>query len=191
VAATIEGERNMKNRPIIPAVILMLLFLISIASTASAEYAFNDPEVPQESKKAASLVFQTLSMWFESLGSLEQDNVPEANRIKAKMVDSLKDALREYEKVRKQTSKKPVYEQEIPTQIRRDFAKFEVPFPADKKGIADIAIQQIQSLKKSIESMDYSRNAPQNREQIRIMIGKIWQIVELGLDSSEIAASVE
>jgi flagellar biosynthesis regulator FlaF len=189
--ATIEGDRKMKNRAIFPSVILLLFFSISIASTALAEYAFNDPEVPQESKKAASLVFQTLSMWFESLKYLEQDNVPEANKIKTKMVDSLRDALREYEKVRKQTSTKPVYELEIPTQIRRDFAKFEVPFPADKKGIADLTIRQIQLLKKSIESMDYSRNAPQNREQIRIMIGKLWQIVVLGLDSSEIAASVK
>ena len=191
MSATIEGERKMKNRPIFPAVIFMLLFSIALAGTASAQYAFNDPEMPQESKKAASLVFRALSIWFESLGSLEQNDVSKANQIRRKTVVALEDALREYEKVRKQIPKRSIDERGIPVYIRRDLAKLDIPFPTDKKQLADIAIQQIQLLKKSVESMDYSRPASENRKQIRDMIGRIWQVVVLGLDTAEIAASVK
>jgi hypothetical protein len=99
--------------------------------------------------------------------------------------------LREYEKVRKQIPKRSIDERGIPVYIRRDLAKLDIPFPTDKKQLADIAIQQIQLLKKSVESMDYSRPASENRKQIRDMIGRIWQVVVLGLDTAEIAASVK
>lgn len=191
MSATIEGEKKMKNRSIFPAVIFILLLSIALAGTASAEYAFNDPEVPQESKNAASLVFRALSIWFESLGSLEQNDVSKANQIRRKTVVALDDALREYEKVRKQIPKGSIDERGIPVHIRRDLAKLDIPFPTDKKQLADIAIQQIQLLKKSVESMDYSRPPSENRKQIRIMIGNIWQVVVLGLDTAEIAASVK
>ena len=179
----------MKNRAIFFSAILVLLF--SISGTALGKYAFNDPGVPEESEKAASLVFQALSTWFESLRSLEQDSVPEANKMKRKMVVTLEEALREFEKVKKQTPKKSIDERGIPVRIRRELAKLDIPFPTNRKQLTDIAIQQIQLLKNAVESMDYSKDASANRKQIRIMIGRVWQVVVLGLDSSEIAASVK
>lgn len=166
-----------------------------IIPSARGEYAFNDPEVPRISGYAASLILRSLSVWFEALEQLEQKNISGAMCRQKEMVTFLERALSQYKIVKERTSGKPISEREIHSdqlyQVKKDFEEFKITFPVSKKELADIAINQINVLLKSIQSLEFSRDPSKNRQQIRLVTDEIYKLLILGLDVSEIAASVK
>lgn len=186
----------MKNN-IIQAVsfIISLVILLSINSQAIAEYSFNDPEVPEESEEAASLLLNTLSLTFLSLEELERNKIGNVRQIKYKIQKNLKEVLKQQRIIKEKTSKRKIIQGMVPPDrlpmIMKDFERYQIKFPVYKNELTEIAIQQIEFFSKFINSIDYGDNAIENRKLIRLMINEVWRIVVLGVDLSEIAASLK
>lgn len=185
----------MKNNTIlIVSFIISLVIVLSINSKAIAEYSFNDPEVPKESEEAASLLFNTLSLTFLSLEQLEHNRIGNVREIKSKIQKNLDEVLKKQKIIKEKTSKRKIIHGMVPPDrlpmIMNDFKRFQINFPVYKNELPDIAIQQITSFSEFIKSIDYGNNPIENRKLIRLMINEVWRIVVLGVDLSEIAASI-
>ena len=184
----------MKNRIILAvSFIISVGIVLSINSPAIAEYSFNDPEVPEESEEAASLLFNTLSLTFISLEELERNRIGNVKEIKHKILKNLEEVLKKQRIIKGKTSKRKIYQSMVPPDrlpmIIKDFQRYQIKFPVYKNELPDIAIQQIESFSKFINSIEFGDNAIENRKYIRSMINEVWRIVVLGVDLSEIAAS--
>lgn len=186
----------MKNKIILAvSFIISIGIVLSLNSQAIAEYSFNDPEVPEESEEAASLLFNTLSLTFLSLEELERNRIDNVREIKYKIQKNLEEVLRKQRIIKGKTSKRKIYPNMVPSDrlpmIVNDFKRYQIKFPVYKNELPDIAIQQIEFFSKFIKSIDYGDNAIENRKLIRQMINEVWRIVVLGVDLSEIAASLK
>lgn len=186
----------MKNNIIlVVSFIISIVIVLSINSQAIAEYSFNDPEVPQESEEAASLLFNTLSLTFLSFEELERNKIGNVREIKSKIQKNLDEVLKKQKIIKEKTSKRKIIQEMVPSDrlpmIMKDFERFQIKFPVNKNELPDIAIQQIEFFSKFIKSIDYGDNPIENRKLIRLMINEVWRIVVLGVDLSEIAASLK
>ncbi|RLG44340.1 MAG: hypothetical protein DRN92_08145 [Thermoproteota archaeon] len=176
-------------------VLTFFLFCNLIIPSARGEYAFNDPEVPRISGDAASLILRSLSVWFEALEKLEQKNISVAMSQKQEMAIFLERALSRYHVIKMRSSKRPIDKRKIQIdqldRMKKDFERFGLAFPKSKKQLGDIAINQINVLLKLIQPLRFSKDPSKNREQIRLVNDEICKLLILGLDASEIAASVK
>jgi len=186
----------MKNNIILAVSFLIsLMIILSINSNTFAEYSFNDPEVPEESEESASLLFNTLSLTFLSLEELERNRIGNVREIKYKIQKNLEEVLRKQKIIKEKTSKRKIISEMVPhdrlPMIMRDFERYKIKFPSFKNELPGIAIQQIEVFSKFIGSIDFGDKASENRKLIRLMINEVWRIVVLGVDLSEIAASLK
>ena len=185
----------MKNNIILAvSFIISLVIVLLINSQAIAEYSFNDPEVPEESEEAASLLFNTLSLTFLSLEELERNKIDNVIEIKYKIQKNLEEVLKKQRKIKEKTSKRKIHKDMVPPDrlpmIIQDFTRYQIKFPVYKNELPDIAIKQIESFSNFIKSIEFGNKAVENRKLVRSIINEVWRIVVLGVDVSEIAASL-
>lgn len=182
----------MKTHNISIGMCITIFVLLSImgVSRANAMYVFNDPERPEESGKAATIVYRALSDFFKSLEALERGDLNTVRLTKSKMLESLGKTISLYENMEARIKEEPIDIRKIPPgelqTIRADFARIRIDFPKSTKGLARIATQEITHFMDSLEKITFTEVPAENRKLIKLINNEIWLLLLSGVSVSEL-----
>ena len=173
----------------IPFIVILML-----STAVKAELIFQPSETKIEKlwSGAGSSLFDGLSLIFDGLAALEQKNPLMAKKVMEVAELKLKDAKKAYMQVI-EAIKRPrkINMRALPRdrreRILRTFSSYKIPVPADEVAVADLAVEEIESLIQVVKERS-SRFGENNLPEVQFILKQITLLLRLGTYSAEIMA---
>ena len=175
---------------IVGLIIFCFLFIVPVQDV-NARYCLNTRRAPEESKRAAILMFSALSKLFKSFEALEAEKLGEIEVIKKEMLGQIWEARELHKKIIRIIPDEKIDIEKIPSGIKDDFSKYKLGLPGSTKELAQRGMQEIHDLWKTLKSVKFGDDPWENRRNIRKINEQVSRFILLGVSISDLSALIE